>query len=731
MRRDEAIFYVRALFLKMISEHAADGKGGLPPGIYAYARNAPRGIEGAALLLQGDGPEGTPLRGPRLELGVERAALLEDGTPGGFRDDPLSGDMTLSFLDRLAQTAGGRTGRRARGSFYTAPSVVRFMVHGAFLSHRKLTDGREQPFPSFRILDPACGTGAFLLGALDFLRRSFPVSSIATLISERLFGIDSDPLAVAVCSLRLWALALRSGEPGPRFRVNVVEGDSLLGYPPSGLLEGRMRGEDGFDVVLANPPYIRQEDIPSEMKTLLGRLYPGFSRRSDVYVYFLAAVERMLNNDGVAAVICPNTWMNVGYGGPVCDYLLERFRVRAVVQSSVERWFPSADVDACIIFLEKGSRPAPCGPAPVIRLTMLDRPISMVVPGDDAGTRVVSVTAENLRRYRGKWGRLFDLPGVLERVLTHGGGRLCFLGDLARVRRGFTTGANGFFYMRDLGNAGAGLRRVQPIGAAGVAFDVPETMLKPLIKSPRDIRGYRIRDDELRFRVLMLDRGILEQGCDDRNPTGADAGGVRCLIRWGEAKGYHAKPTCASRDPWWFLRGAEPPPLVWAMTLRDRFFVALNRAGLPDARLYGIYPFEGVDLTALAGVLNSTFTALQAEWGCRTYGGGGGPLDTKVYEVKCIRVPDLRIIPASESRALVAAYLEMASREVFELERELAMEDRRALDTAYLSLLGVDGSEARGILDEAYEVLLRRVRLRTARAKTCLADHQSAARRDG
>ncbi|MCR4398111.1 MAG: hypothetical protein NUV93_04030, partial [Firmicutes bacterium] len=493
--------------------------------------------------------------------------------------------------------------------------------------------------------------------------------------------------------------------------------DSLLDDLPAG----------GYDIALANPPYVRQELLSPDLKYALRKKYPGFSARSDLYVYFFAMLDRILAPGGVASVICPTSWMEVGYGSELSDFLASRFDSVCVIRSAVERWFEGACVDAAVVLLVKpGNSCERKPPRRRVRLVTLGSPLDET-PWDallkeldpdtppvraSSGTVTVKTIAPAASTGR-KWGTSFgDDP--LESVFAPVRERLCRLKEIAAVKRGFTTGANAFFYVRVRRENLDGLVEVESSARPGQVAHLPPEVLLPVVRSPREIKGYKVREELLRYRVLAAGAArFVGAGV----ALGTLPGGLDEFIRWGVAHGYHLRPTCAARSPWWALGRQPIAPILWPMTVRKRFFAAMNRAASIDARLYGIYPIEGIDPLLLGAILNSSVTWLQAEHACRRYGGGGGPVDMKVYEVAEFLVPDPRRMAPGARAAMADCFAAMLGRDVLPVDLEVNLPDRAALDGAVLASLGLDDREAESAGARVREALVQRVEERTRRAK--------------
>ena len=215
-----------------------------------------------------------------------------------------------------------------------------------------------------------------------------------------------------------------------------------------------------------------------------------------------------------------------------------------------------------------------------------------------------------------KWGgKYLRAPDIYWTILEKGKGKLVRLGDIAEVRRGFTTGANEFFYLDE-----AKIRE----------WGIEEEFLKPVIKSPRECKRILIDPKDLKYKIFM---------CHKEKKDLKDTAALE-YIKWGESRGFHARPSCAGRARWW-QASDEIGNTFWGKEVRERIAVFCSTEYFfADCRLY-VTKVE----TWLQGVLNSTLTAFISEAMARDLGGGGGPRSMMVYEVQNILVvetPDVK-----------------------------------------------------------------------------------------
>jgi len=226
---------------------------------------------------------------------------------------------------------------RSPGVVYTPPEVANPMVR---LVLEPLVRGKTaEQLLALRICDPAIGEGAFVIEVVhvlaELVEAAWRAEGVTRTDARRavascIVGIDVDARAVAKARA-----AIGAGEATLRI------GDALE-------LDWQREFPDGFDAVVGNPPYIRQERLGAHKPALHG--FASYDGVADLYVYFVELAHRILRRDGRYCLITPNKWLTAAYGRPLRSFLATQGSVEGVVDLSRAPLFANADAFPCIVW---------------------------------------------------------------------------------------------------------------------------------------------------------------------------------------------------------------------------------------------------------------------------------------------------------------------------------------------------------------------------------------------
>jgi type I restriction-modification system DNA methylase subunit len=307
-------------------------------------------------------------------------------------------EQSLSDLERLSQNTPQISlkpnQRKQDGIFYTPDYITQYIIKntlGAYLMAQKkmlLQKHKEEnlqfweAYRSFltqiRILDPACGSGAFLTQVFNFLYDEWKIlieeinkikepldksikiqskqgifantkESIEQneqewqikkgIVQNNLFGFDINMQSVEISKLALWLLTANKFVSLADLSKNVFQVNTLLEKSPA----------KDFDVVIGNPPYVRQELLNTELKQALQKHYPEvYSGTADLYVYFYAKALQLLKPKGYLGFITPNKWLKTKYGTALRQYL-KAFDILQITDFFELRVFEDASTEPLVI----------------------------------------------------------------------------------------------------------------------------------------------------------------------------------------------------------------------------------------------------------------------------------------------------------------------------------------------------------------------------------------------
>lgn len=263
--------------------------------------------------------------------------------------------------------------RHAGGVYYTPEYIVKYIVENTL--GEKIKGKSPDEIKNIKILDPACGSGSFLLGAFDYLieyhkmfyaenknSRKYKDDFIITpdddirltmrkkseIIKNNIFGVDIDLQATEVAIMSLYLKLLDEGfDKGqmllfmkghilPDMTNNIKCGNSLI---ETDYFNGQIDFDNvewkkvnpydwnntiKFDIIIGNPPYVDSETMtllfPNEREYISNK-YETTKGNWDLYIPFIEKSFKLLNYDGRLSFITPNKWLSMNYGSSLRNYI--------------------------------------------------------------------------------------------------------------------------------------------------------------------------------------------------------------------------------------------------------------------------------------------------------------------------------------------------------------------------------------------------------------------------
>ena len=227
------------------------------------------------------------------------------------------------------------------------------------------------------ICDPACGSGAFLNQALEFLISEhnyidelqnnllgggFKFPEVENSILENnLFGVDINKESVEIAKLSLWLRTAQKGRKLTSLNNNIKCGNSLIDDPVvAGDKAFNWQNEfpdvfknGGFDVVIGNPPYVSHDNIDN--KDFLQKSYATYQAFADLFCFFYELGIRILKQNGLLSYITSNSFLKADYGKPLRELFIEKTTINELINIEETQIFSDAIVNSVITTFTKSN----------------------------------------------------------------------------------------------------------------------------------------------------------------------------------------------------------------------------------------------------------------------------------------------------------------------------------------------------------------------------------------
>ena len=314
----------------------------------------------------------------------------------------------------------------------------------------------DQDLAARYVVEPSAGRGAFLVPMIRRLLESLAAQGRSldeARESIRAYELDADSarhaVDLAVRELQKHGASTKEARLLAEGWIRV--GDYLLTSP----------GDRRADFVVGNPPYIRYDEIPVEALTAYRSLYPAMVGRGDIYVGFIEAGLRQLDDHGVLGFICADRWMRSAYGSELRRMISAVFGVETIIEMHDAPAFED-EVSAypAVVIIRRGPQgrvivaSADAGAGPVDDGgTLADSLIALADGRLDALHGFTATTAEHWFRGAGPWPSLEPRQLSLLQLLEERFGPL--EDDLTgtKIGIGVATGADRVFITKDPGVA--------------------------------------------------------------------------------------------------------------------------------------------------------------------------------------------------------------------------------------------------------------------------------------
>ncbi|MCF8298569.1 MAG: Eco57I restriction-modification methylase domain-containing protein [Saprospiraceae bacterium] len=404
----------------------------------------------------------------------------------------------------------------------------------------------------------------------------------------------------------------------------------------------------GFDIIIGNPPYLRHEKIEdplsrmdkSDYKMMLQEViendYKGYfknirgvqirkiNHKSDLYTYFYLHTLNLLNTGGVHCFICSNSWLDVGYGAWMQEFLLNKVRIHLIIDNQAKRSFAGADINTVITLMDKqqsgiiddtqigfiGFRKLFDEIISADNMTKIHETIKQISNNNyrvlkKSSSELIHEGIENNTYIGGKWyGKYLNSPDwLLSKMINK---ELDYLNDKVVIKYGVKLGSVGFFI---------------PNNVTINKYNINHH-LTPLFKDSKVVDSYIIKSPYLSLAF---------------NPINKDKY-ADSYIKYGEAMGINERKSLQGKIRWYNYKEIKSKIII-PQFYYTRFFSLFSKIPICFTNnFWGIVDFKDIDEKELFLFLNSTFLYYQLElFGRKNL--GEGLLTVYGPELKSIIIP--------------------------------------------------------------------------------------------
>ena len=568
------------------------------------------------------------------------------------------------------------------------------------------------------------------------------------------------------------------------------------------IFEGEKKG---FDIVIGNPPYVRQQKIEdpqgihskatykAKLQQSVHTVYPTFfgynqarntvsrkiDAKSDYYIYFYMHGLNLLSDHGSFCFITSNSWLDMGYGKDLQEFLLQHCHIKMILDNEMKRSFAQADVNTVIALFSSPNEKSLWGLKKKARFVMFRVPFEETlspvifqeieeevdVASADTGYRQMQIpafsidktfTLEELRRpeFRlriaaqadlrkdglapakeetnlisaeakydgGKWGgKYLRAPEIFWTLLEKGKHKFNNLATLALVGTYLNTGGADDFFFVEVGEYLNDTALIQS-RCSTQAFEVERKYLHTFLESPRQLQYIDVSLHDLDTHILVIPK---DESMSNKK--------VKSYLKWGEKKRFHLASGRKGKSPWYLLpkEAFEGSEILWPARVGDKHYVYFNPQRIVSHRFYRVTTKEESP-EVLCAVLNATTTSLFSEILA------GASLGEGVHDISGITIKMVPVLNSLElsndtRQRLLSAFVKLRGRELRSIFEEVGLpkpnKDYSNIDAREISLDKVPGDrkeldqvvfEALGLTEqeqlEVYKAVVQLVKNRLVKA---------------
>jgi type I restriction-modification system DNA methylase subunit len=281
----------------------------------------------------------------------------------------------LKKTEKRATLTENHIHKKEQGIYYTPTYVVDYIVRSTL---GELLRAKKVDVEEIRVLDPACGSGSFLIKAYDILNEyqskndtsyhqaelDFKTDTIFTkkakILQNNIFGVDLDKQAVEIAQLNLLLKIAEKKKKLPLLEDNIKKGNSVIDEITIdneafnwGLEFKDIMAKGGFDIIISNPPYVDIKQLNPDIVKYFFTKYSTVENRMNLYSVFIERSIELLKEGGYLGFIIPNSLLYNSSYMKIRQFLLSNTNIKIIIRLP-DNVFEEAKVETIILIIQKG-----------------------------------------------------------------------------------------------------------------------------------------------------------------------------------------------------------------------------------------------------------------------------------------------------------------------------------------------------------------------------------------
>jgi len=591
--------------------------------------------------------------------------------------------------------------RKRLGEFYTPDEIIDYILDAIGYHSDRSIKGKT-------LIDPACGSGGFLVRAINRLIKCYqesdvPADQILEKVLSSIYGFDINPFACHVTEMNLLFqiidLYKEAKKINPELKIdrfNIYQTDSLLVTPEEGAFffykefqkyrkkqqEIKELKEKKFDFVVGNPPYVRLEKISTLRRHDYKNNYQSAIERFDLYMLFLEMAIRMTDEQGKVGFITSNKFLKTSTAKKLREIIAKNTTIEHLLNFGMTKVFEDATVDTVISILCK--KP----PSEYSELVYID------VKGDDPKVLVSALEQLKNKKLKLYEDELIKSFKVAQKSLMDGAPWRFVEPDEVEIMKHIDTIANNKLEDLVLANRLGVVTAANPIFIVNQSiiskYKLEKELLKPLTRG-EEIRKWRVNwsGNYLLFPYSRTKKGL--QLVD--------------IIKFPNTYSYLEENKkeleerfCVKKNgkKWFELHDPvaqnvyELPLKIMCPDIAEESSFALDETGLYGMdSSFAIVLKEGIDPFFLLGVLNSDLIFQYFKYISQKLG-------SRAYRFKAFYTNEIPIrIPESAAEKIIAEKISGNVKLILEKNKEIANTESKLNDSSLI----LEGKEIVALAD--------------------------------